>query len=617
MSETPSPRRGIFRRIGAAISTLRTLVANLLFLFVLGVVLYLLFGTEDDGVSVPEQAALVLSLDAPVVETPPPFDPLTMLLAEDEPRPIALRDVLEALDGAAKDDRIRALYLDLSRFPGTSPAALHSIGMAITEFRESGKPVITGADALGQAQYYLASHSDQLYLNPMGQVLLSGFAVQPVYFASLLEKLRVNVNVFRVGTHKAAVEPFIRDDMSAESRADNRALVQGLWGEWRTVIAGNRGIEPGLLDTLIDEQPARLNAVDGDLARLALETGLVDELLTRDAVRARLIDLVGADPDHHSFNQVNHRQYLRNLRLGRLPMRGGDRIGVVVAEGTITGGREPGEIGESTASLIRSAREDENVRALVLRVNSPGGSAFFSEIVRRELELVQIAGKPVVVSMGGVAASGGYWISATADHIVTQAETITGSIGIFGLFPTFEDSAAAIGVHADTVGTHALSDAGNPLQPLQPAAREILQRSVEHGYERFLDVVARGRDMSPADVDAIGQGRIWLGRAAVELGLADQIGDLDDAVAVAADLAGLEDYRMDYLEVPKSPRQLFLEQFMSGQVASLTRGALEGPTTRRLQSMLTWLGGPMALLEDLRDPKGIYALCAACPIDAD
>lgn len=617
MSEAQQPRRGIFRRIGAGISMLRTLVANVLFLLVLGVVLYLLFASDDASVGVPEQAALVLSLDAPVVESPPPFDPLTMLFSEDEPRPIALRDVLEALESAAEDDRIRALYLDVDQFPGTSPAALHSIGTAIDAFRQSGKPVITGADALGQAQYYLASHSDQLYLNPMGQVLLTGFAVQPAYFSELLEKLRVNVNVFRVGAYKSAVEPFIRNDMSDESREDTRTLVQGLWDEWRAVVAGNRGFSPALLDTLVDEQPERLGAVGGDLARLALETGLVDELLTRDAVRARLIDLVGADPDHKSFQQVNHRQYLRSVRMSNLPTGNDARIGVVVAEGTITGGREPGVVGEATAALIRSARENEDVRALVLRVNSPGGSAFFSEVLRRELELVQLAGKPVVVSMGGVAASGGYWISATADHIVTQADTITGSIGIFGLLFTFEDSADAIGVHVDGVGTHSLSGAGNPLQPLQPATRELYQRSAEHGYESFLDVVARGRDMSAADVDAVAQGRVWLGRTAVELGLADQVGNLEDAVAVAADLAGLERWRMDYLEAPKSPRQLFLEQFMAGSVGSMAAGLLEGPSTRRLQSMLEWVEEPAALLDELRDPGGVYALCFSCRVSGN
>ncbi|HSG90223.1 MAG TPA: signal peptide peptidase SppA [Pseudomonadales bacterium] len=616
MSEAPQQRRGIFRRIGGILSTARVFVANLLFVVLLVVIVVLLFGSGDDGVKVPDGAALVLRLDGPVLEAPPPPDPLELLFRdEDSPRPIALRDITEALAEAAEDERIEALYLDLSRFPGTTPAALHSIGLAIDAFRASGKPVIIGADALDQSRYYLASHADQLYLNPMGQVLLTGVAIQPAFYADLLEKLRVNVHVFRVGTYKAAVEPFIRDDMSPEAREDARALVQGLWEEWRAVVADHRGLPPEALDAIIEETPARLTAVNGDLARLALESGLVDELLTRDAVRARMIDLVGQDPDHESFLHVDHRNYLRNVRLAKLvpPPEDEGRVGVVVAEGTITGGTDPGQVGEAVARLIRDARDDRSVDAVVLRVNSPGGSAFFSEVIRRELELTQIAGKPVVVSMGGVAASGGYWISATADRIVAQADTITGSIGIFGIVPTFEDASDAIGVHGDSVGTHALSGAGNPIQPLNPALAQILQSSVEHGYEQFVDLVARGRDMTPENVDAIAQGRVWLGRTALELGLVDELGDVEDAAAIAAELAGLDQWRMDYLEVPKTPRQLIMEQLFAGPAAGWMMGVLDGPTARRISAAAAWAARPMVMLEALTDPRDLYAFCAGCP----
>ncbi|MDZ7825855.1 MAG: signal peptide peptidase SppA [Gammaproteobacteria bacterium] len=502
MKEERKP--GLLRRLGSGISTLRVFVGNALFLLILGFVLFLLFSSGDDAVRVPDGGALVLRLDAPVMEARPPLDPLALLFAdEDEPRPLVLRDLLEVIEEGTKDDRIAALVLDLSSFPGAAPATLRAIGDALDDFRASGKPVLVGADRLDQGRYYLASFADQLYLNPMGQVMLSGFAIQPVYYAELLEKLRVNVNLFRVGTYKSAVEPFIRNDMSDAARESNSALARGLWTEWRDRVAANRGLPPEQLDAIINEQPERLRAVDGDPARLALEAGLVDELLTRDAFRARLVDLVGADEEDAGFRGIGHRAYLRNRHLAQMASTGdaSGRVGVIVAEGTITGGNEPGEVGEATAELIRNARENGDLDALVLRVNSPGGSAFFSEVVRRELELAQLSGKPVVVSMGGVAASGGYWISATADRIFAEADTITGSIGIFGLLPTFEDSADALGIHSDGVGTHALSGAGNLLQPINPALRDMLQLATEHGYERFLDVVARGSG------DGTGRGR--------------------------------------------------------------------------------------------------------------
>jgi protease-4 len=608
-------RPGLLRRIGRAISTMRVFVANALFLILIVVLLVLAFGGGEEAAVVPDGAALVLELDGPLLETAPKPDPIALLLQdEDAPRPVALRDVREALDRAAGDARIGALVLDLSRFPGGPPASLRALGDAIDAFKDSGKPVVVAADSLAQGQYYLASHADQLYLDPMGQILLTGFAMQPVYFADALDRLRVDVNVFRVGTYKSAVEPFLRNDMSDAAREDARALVQGLWDEWRDVVAGNRGLPPAALDALIDEQPDRLRDMDGDLARLALEAGLVDELLPRDARRARLEDLVGTAEDGLGWRRVGHRAYLKNVRLGDLPATDErSRVAVVVAEGNITGGSDDDEIGESTAMMIRKAREADDVAAIVLRVNSPGGSAFFSEVIRRELELAQVAGKPVVASMGGIAASGGYWISATADRILAEPETITGSIGIFGILPTFQDSADALGVHSDGVGTHALSGANNLLEPLSPALREVLQQSVERGYERFLDTVARGRDMTPEAVDAIAQGRVWTGRSAVELGLVDGLGGLDAATAEAAELAGLDRWRVDWMEPERSARERLLEQLLAGPAGTALRGALGGPSAERMRLALEWAAGPLDLVAALRDPGDLYAWCLACP----
>lgn len=613
MKDSNEDRPGLLRRLGRGISTLRVFVANALFLLVLVLAGVWLFGASEDGVLVPDGAALVLTLDGPLVEAVPHPDPLRMLLQDDEsPRPVVLRDLVDALDRAAEDERIGAVVLELDRFPGAAPATLRALGDAIDGFRASGKPVAVGADRLDQGQYYLASHADQLYLNPMGQVLLTGFSMQPLFFARALEKLQVSVNVFRVGTWKSAVEPFIRDDMSDAARDGARTLVQGLWDEWRDVVAANRGLPPEALDELIDQQGERLRTMDGDLARLALETGLVDELLPRDAWRARMEDLVGADADGTGYRRIDHRSYLRATRMPVLDGGESRRIAVIVAEGNITGGSEIGEIGEATAELIRRAREAEDVAAIVLRVNSPGGSAFYSEVIRRELELAQVAGKPVIASMGGVAASGGYWISATADRIYAEADTITGSIGIFSIVPTFEQSADALGVNSDGVGTHALSGAGNPLEPLNPVLREVLQQSVERGYERLLDTVSRGRDMPVEDVDAIAQGRVWLGRTALELGLVDELGGLDAAVASAAQLAGAQHWRMDYMEPVRSPREILIERLLAGSVGTGIKGLLAGPASARLALALRWTEEPFSLLSALDDPADLYAWCTAC-----
>ena len=616
MSESRPQRRGVFRTIGAGITTLRRFLTNLVFVVLLVAVFVALLSSSEDVVVVPDGAALVVRLDGPILEAAPDPDPLAIVFSDDdEPRPILLRDLVAALRNAAEDDRISSVVLDVDGFPGAAPATLRAIGDALDAFADSGKPIYAGADALGQSQYLLASHATELYLNPQGQVLLRGFASQPAYFASALEKLRVNVHVFRVGEYKSAVEPFIRDDMSEPAREAASALVEGLWGEYRDRIATNRALPAEALDGLIDDMPDRLRAVDGDFARLALETGLVDELLTRDAYRARLRDVVGADDDNDGFLAIGLRDYVGVARRSELltQMEASRKVAVVVAEGAITGGNEAETVGERTAAMIRKARRDEDVAAVVLRVNSPGGSAFFSEVVRKELELAQLQGKPVVASFGGVAASGGYWIAATADRIFAEPDTITGSIGIFGILATFEDSAAALGINSDGVGTHRLSGAGNALEPMNPAFADLLQQSVERGYERFLDIVARGRDMTPEAVDEVGQGRVWIGRVAQELGLVDELGGIDAAARSAALSAGVDDWRLVYVEPERSARDLLVEQLLASPAGAWAAGAVAGPTVKGLKEIRDMAAAPMQVLASLKDPGHLYALCAICP----
>ncbi|MCC5887512.1 MAG: signal peptide peptidase SppA [Gammaproteobacteria bacterium] len=617
MSSQDQQHPGFFRSAGRFLSAARTVTANILFLALIVVVLLLLF-SGDERVAVPDGAALVLKLDAPIMEEAPRPEPLELLFADqDSARPIEMRDLVHALERAAKDNRIQALVLDLDRFPGAAPATLNSLGKSLSAFRASGKPVVVIADNLSQPQYFLASFADQLYLNPMGQVLLSGLALQPTFFASGLDKLKVRVNVFRAGEYKSAVEPFLRDDMSDEARENAQQLIDEVWRSIRDQVASNRRMSPETLDTIIEEQPQRLRSMRGDLARLALETGLVDELLARDAGRDRLIQLVGRNGDGRTFKQIDHRSYLRDPQVAAgSSSKGEARIGVIVAEGTIIGGEQPrgAAVGEPTLRMIRQARQDDDIRAIVLRVNSPGGSVFTSELIRRELELAQVAGKPVVVSMGSIAASGGYWVSATADRIFAEQDTITGSIGVYGLLPTFEESFAALGVFSDGVGTHSLSGAGNPMQGLNPALADILEQRVAQANQQFMELVARGRDLDLTAVEALAEGRVWSGSAAQRLGLVDELGGLDAAVAQAAALAGIDRWQIDYLEEPPSTRDLILERMLSSYSGRLLAGSTPGSSWQSLTRLGRVFGEPLLQLDRLMEADQLQALCAACTI---
>jgi len=612
-------RRGFWSRVGSALTTTRLVVSNLLFFGLLAVLLLALFGGRG-AVRVPEGAALDLELSGVVVEQTPPVGPMELLFGEeDAPRPIELRDVLQTIEHAKDDARIAALVLDLDGFQGTTPAALQAMGDALRDYKTSGKPLVAHGAMLGQAQYYLASFASEghLYLHPMGQVFMTGYGIFPTYFGSALDKLRVNMHVFQVGEYKAAVEPFIRDGMSEPARAANRQLLDVIWREYRDTVANNRGMAPAALDRLLAEYDGRLAAVNGNMARMAVENGLADELMTRDAFRSRMEAMVGANPenddDDTSWLNVAFQPYLRNVRMG-LPEIGEEvkRVAVIVGEGTIVPGDQGTSViaAESFVDRIRRAREDEDVAALVVRINSPGGSAFASEVIRQELELAQLSEKPVVVSMGGVAASGGYWIASTADMIFAAPNTVTGSIGVFGLLPTFEDSLDAIGVHTDGVGTTPLSGAQDPTQPLNPTFSRMVQHNVEHIYDRFVNLVAKGREMTPDEVRSIAEGRVWPGRTALELGLVDKLGDLDAATEAAATLAGLEKWEPRYVEPERSPAEQLLRRLAGSEAARGVRDALGlRPYTR----VLGRLDEAVKRLAALDDPRHVYALCAACP----
>jgi protease-4 len=587
------------RSIGRGLTAARVFTANLLFVLFVLFVLAIMF-SGGGRVTVPDKGALVLAPEGTIVEQTSQSSPFEALIGGSEVAgETRYQDLIDALDAAKDDARISVIVLDLEHLTGVSPAHLGGIGDGLAAAKAAGKEIIAVGDYYTQGQYYLASFADAIYMHPMGQVLLTGFGAFQSYYKDLLDRLKVKVHVFRVGAYKAAVEPYTRTDMSAEAREANKAMIDELWQDYVERVAANRKLTQGQMGDYIQHYDELLKATAGDMARVALEHGLVDELISRDEMRDKLVAKVGEE--EHTFRQIGYADYLRIVH--RVPAPAENEVGVVVASGMILPGDQPrGTIGaDSLTELLRSARADERVKAVVLRVDSPGGAALSSEVIRQEVEQIQLAGKPVVVSMGSVAASGGYWISATADEIWAAPTTVTGSIGIFGLVPTFEDSLAAIGISRDGIGSAPLAGALDPFSGVSEPMGKILQANVESGYRRFLDLVARGRDMLPERVDAIGQGRVWTGRKALELGLIDGLGQLPDAVAAAAKRAKIEDYRVKFIEKPLTAREQLLKQIAE---------SLGFASTAR------WSQWTHALtqLTRLEDPLHTYTLCDACSL---
>ncbi|MFQ5533843.1 MAG: signal peptide peptidase SppA [Sphingomonadales bacterium] len=591
-------------------------VGTLLFLIV--VIAVVSFMLRDTRPRVPDGAALVLNLNGVLVEQKRESEPAELLggeLADGQPPQILLRHVVDAIDYARNDDRIKALVLSLDGFGGGrgfagGPSKLHRVGLALTAFKESGKPIVAVGDSYDQNQYFLAAHADTLLMHPFGAVFLEGYGRFRLYYKSLLNKLKVTANVFRVGNYKSAVEPYIRDGMSPAAREANAAFLGDLWNHYLADVEAARGVPTGTVTAYIENMTEVVRAAGGDLGKAALDAGFVDGLKNRGEQRAFLVDLVGEDDDSDSYRKIGYKRYLRAVRDEAPP--GGDRIAVVVASGAIVDGDAPAGVsgGDTIARLIRRAREDDGIKAIVLRVDSGGGSAFASEVIRNELVAARTAGKPVVASMGSVAASGGYWISASADEIWAAPMTVTGSIGIYGFLPTFEKSLDFLGVHSDGVGTTSLSGAAAATRQLSPAIADVIQQSIEEGYERFITLVAQARGKTPKEIDAIGQGRVWSGATAHELGLIDKLGYLEDAVGAAAALASIEDYEIDYIEEPPSFLQLAFEELLDDARLALgiERPAVTSPLSRQIRRIMS----DFRILTLLNDPNGAYALCLAC-----
>jgi protease-4 len=594
-----------------ALTFLRCAVLNLAFVALAVFALVLIFSSRD--AKLPERAALVLSLSGSIVEQRSESLLSSPLLDEDAAAETLLQDIIDAVDHAAGDPRIQAIYLDLSKLKNAGLSKLQDIGAALKRFRESGKTIVAAADFYVQKHYYLAAYADRVYVHPMGGVLLTGFGIYQNYYKSALDKLLVQFHVFKVGSYKSALDPVLRNDMSAFDKEANSALLSVLWDSYKADVAGLRGIAPQSIDDYVNNFPAQLAGSGGDTAVLALSRRLVDGLKTQDEVRDELVQLVGEDRTGRGYSQVRLEEYLKSIHPSLRAAGPGQRIGLIVASGVILEGTQPaGRIGgDSLSALIRQARRDDRVRAVVLRIDSPGGSAFASDQVRRELEITRRAGKPVVVSMGSTAASGGYWIATAADEIWSAPTTITGSIGIFGAFPTFEKSLEALGVNNDGVGTTRMSDAFNPNRPMNPLLAEAMDQIIEQGYRTFIERVAEGRQMTGAAVRKIADGRVWAGMTAQEIGLVDKLGNTREAIESAAQKAGLDHYTIEMIEQPLTRRERLLRHINELVVAVCRRGL--NVLSPQAAEWLKMMAAPtIDTLLMLNDPRGVYAYCLAC-----
>ncbi|MBY0555867.1 MAG: signal peptide peptidase SppA [Burkholderiaceae bacterium] len=548
MSKSPfSYLRSAWSWFWRALDTGRRSVMNLLFLLVLIALGLAIFGGGHKALG--PKTALVLNLKGQLVEQTSSSARSALVNSVsggENHKMLQLRDVLAVLDAAAKDPEITSAVLLTDEMDGGGQALLREVAGALDRFKASGKPVVAWGSSFDQRQYLLAAHASEVYVHPMGMVMLEGFGRYRNYYRDALDKLGVTVNLLRVGTYKSFAEPYIANGPSSAAAEAEAYLNNGLWSAYTSDVEKARKLPQGAVMKTINDLPALVEQQQGDLAKVTLAAKLVDGLKTRDEVRELMIKRGERDVAGKSFRQISFDDYLARVHTKLT----GDAIGVVVAQGEITDGTaSAGSIGgDSTAKLIRAAREDDSIKAVVLRVDSPGGSAFASEIIRRELELTRAAGKPVVVSMGNVAASGGYWISMAADEVIASPTTITGSIGVFAILPTADKVIDKLGIHTAGQPTTWMGDATNPLRPLDPRFAQVIQGSINHVYADFIGRAAKARKTTPEKIDAVAQGRVWTGEQAKERGLVDRLGNYGDALKSAARRAKLDDYRLVYME---------------------------------------------------------------------
>jgi protease-4 len=609
----PSISRRFFRFVGWIASGIRTLF-SLIFVVFFG---FVVTGMFADGIqSIPEKGALYLAPSGVLVDQKSYVDPVGQFMgqANSGDAETLVRDIIEALDRARYDSRITHLLLDTDYMSGGGISKLEEIGAAFSRFKESGKPMIAVGDNFNQQQYFLAAHADEIIVNPFGGVTITGFGAYNSYFKDALDKLKINMHIFRVGKYKSAIEPFIGNSMSAEAKEETQELIDSLWQFYTSKLEKLRHLPNGTIDDFASNLHLKITAAEGDSAALAKQEGLVDRVATRSQIVAYLNQVLPSTDG--KFDSTNMRAYLNNSRLASGSTANKSKIALVVAKGTILDGDQPeGSIGGDTlAGIFADLRDDDDVKAAVLRIDSGGGSAFASDVIRDAISATQNQGIPVVVSMGSYAASGGYWIAAEADQVLAMSTTLTGSIGVFGVIPTAEDSLAALGIYSDGVGTTDISGMMQLDRPMTPQAEMIFQAGVDNIYTRFITLIADARKSTPSAVHEIAQGRVWTGEKALELGLVDQLGDLNEAIIVAAKLAKVSDYDVDYRRKPMTLYEQFFIQLNSNVRAFMAGFGVQGllPTVLHRQAEL--ILKPLHVLDTLNDPKGLYLYCDNCPL---
>ncbi|EJK0227797.1 signal peptide peptidase SppA [Salmonella enterica] len=605
---------GFFKWTWRVLNFVREMVLNLFFIFLVlvGVGIWMQIGNGSNSEQT-ARGALLLDISGVIVDKPSTNHRLGALgrqlfgASSDRLQENSLFDIVNAIRQAKDDRNITGIVLDLKNFTGADQPSMRYIGKALREFRDSGKPVFAVGENYSQGQYYLASFANKIWLSPQGQVDLHGFATNGLYYKTLLDKLKVSTHVFRVGTYKSAVEPFIRDDMSPAAREADSRWIGELWQNYLHTVSANRQISPQQLfpgaQAIIDG----LTSVGGDTAKYALDHKLVDALASSADVEKALTKQFGWSKTENNYRAISYYEYSL-----KTPADTGGTIAVIFANGAIMDGEEtPGNVGgDTTASQIRDARLDPKVKAIVLRVNSPGGSVNASEVIRAELAAARAAGKPVVVSMGGMAASGGYWISTPANYIVASPSTLTGSIGIFGVINTVENSLSSIGVHSDGVSTSPLADI-SMTKALSPEVQQMMQLSIEYGYKRFITLVADARKRTPEQIDKIAQGHVWTGEDAKANGLVDSLGDFDDAVAKAAELAKLKQWHLDYYQDEPTVLDMVMDS-MTGSVRAMLPEAIQAMLPAPLVSAANTVKAEGDKLAAFNDPQNRYAFCLTC-----
>ncbi len=586
------------------------LTLNSLFLIVvlIAIISFILsFFTED--FEDPSGKALVLSPAGPIVEQVAGSDDPLDIISGQGPSELYVGDLLEVLESASKDKRIKDIVLRLDNIEGTGQVVLYDVGNALLKVKNSGKNIIAIGDNYSRSGYYLASFADEIIMNPDGWLFIDGFGRSKLYFKSFLDNLKIDFNIFRVGTFKSAVEPYTRNDMSPEAKEANLAYLDVLWDSWKEVVSKNRGLNPEDLQYLVDNPDEVVSSSEKGIAQALLSYGLIDKLLSRRDQTRYLKNKFGESEDKETFARISGFEYFQLIRSEKDFTKSENEIAVIVARGTIVDGTQPpGTIGgDSTSNLIREAKENKNIKAIVLRVDSGGGGVFASELIRQELVAAKEKGITVIASMGNVAASGGYWISANADEIWASHNTITGSIGIFGMMPTFDRALNEIGINSDGVKTSAADLSGDLSQPLDPALSRIMQQEIEYGYKRFISLVSQARNMNVQEVDKIAQGRVWAGSTALELGLIDNLGTLEEAIERAATLAGIDEYTTYYPSQDLDWRQQLLDSFSSFLKSFI-------PEVIEKNIIIEESINSLREIDKFNDPKGLYVRCEDCLI---